>query len=82
MGAPPGSGKTLLSSGLIIKCYKTRMDERMILTATTNEGVDNGVEKIVQLAPGFNISREMSKKGEDEVREVYYSFLRLCCVQF
>lgn len=48
------------------------MDDRMIVTATTNQGVDNAVEKIAELSPGFNISREMSKKGEDGVGQVSF----------
>lgn len=64
IGAGPGSGKTLLSGGLVCDCYTARPKERMAVTATTNMGVNNAVEKIAELQPGFPISREMSKKAE------------------
>ena len=74
--AGPGSGKTLVSAALACRSCKVRRHERMAVTATTNLGVENAVEKIVDLWPEFPISREMSRKGEIEVDKVCFPFFR------
>lgn len=54
---PPGTGKTMFIVELVLQFLAKNPGKRILLTSQTHIGVDNAIERLVQVSPGLKIIR-------------------------
>lgn len=71
MQGPPGTGKTTTSAALVvIHCIlNPNIDEKILLTASSNVAIDNLVEQVLQLAKSLNLKIPMSRLYSDRLEQ-------------
>jgi AAA domain/Protein kinase domain len=70
---PPGTGKTMFIVELVLQFLAKNPGKRVLLTSQTHIGVDNAIERLVQVAPGLQIIRVGYQ--ESKVSESVHKYL-------
>ena len=70
---PPGTGKTTFITELVLQFLKGRPNGRVLLTSQTHIGVDNAIERLVEVPRGLQVVRIGYQ--ESKVSESVHQFL-------